>query len=79
MLIVNEIYFFLNLQSTDTMLQLNGLSNPVSVLVRKVYMEGIFKQATDSRYWELWNRQKLSSELDLKRRCILDLNQVNFG
>ncbi|KAK4408611.1 Nuclear pore complex protein [Sesamum angolense] len=45
------------------------------VLVRKVYMEGIFKQATDSRYWELWNRQKLSSEMELKRRRILELNQ----
>ncbi|KAI3461921.1 hypothetical protein Pfo_018584 [Paulownia fortunei] len=47
----------------------------VQVLVRKVYMEGIFKQATDSRYWELWNRQKLSSEMELKRRRILELNQ----
>ncbi|KAK6145015.1 hypothetical protein DH2020_021835 [Rehmannia glutinosa] len=49
--------------------------NAVSVLVRKEYMEGIFKQAKDSRYWELLNRQKLSSELELKRRRIVELNQ----
>ncbi|XP_051142716.1 nuclear pore complex protein NUP214 [Andrographis paniculata] len=47
----------------------------IQVSVRKVYVEAIFKQAKDSRYWELWNRQKLSSELELKQRRILQLNQ----
>lgn len=46
-------------------------------LARKIYMEGIVKQATDSRYWDLWDHQKLSSELELKRRHLLELNQVN--
>ncbi|KAK6145028.1 hypothetical protein DH2020_021848 [Rehmannia glutinosa] len=59
----------------DKTVQVNLLQNAVSVLVRKEYMEGIFKQAKDSRYWELLNRQKLSSELELKRRRILELNQ----
>lgn len=34
------------------------------------------KQASDSRYWDFWNCQKLSSELELKRRHILKMNQV---
>ncbi|GER50707.1 nuclear pore complex protein [Striga asiatica] len=51
------------------------LEKTVQVSVRKVYMEGVFKQATDSRYLELWNHQKLSSELELKQKRISDLNQ----
>ncbi|XVF78578.1 hypothetical protein PTKIN_Ptkin14bG0145700 [Pterospermum kingtungense] len=47
----------------------------VQVLARKLHIEGIVKQASDSRYWDLWNRQKLSSELELKQRRILKLNQ----
>lgn len=47
-----------------------------SVLARKIYMEGIVKQASDSRYWDFWSCQKLSSELELKRRHILKMNQV---
>lgn len=51
------------------------IDKTAQVLVRKVYLEGIFKLDADSRYWELWNRQNLSSELELKRRHVLDLNQ----
>ncbi|CAH9051123.1 unnamed protein product [Cuscuta europaea] len=46
------------------------------VLAKKVYMEGIFKQATDSRYLDMWSRQKLCSELYLKQVHINDMRKV---
>ncbi|XP_047966903.1 nuclear pore complex protein NUP214 isoform X2 [Salvia hispanica] len=51
------------------------LEKTVEVLARKLYMEGLFKQTTDRKYWEFWNRKKLSSELELKQRRISELNQ----
>nr|XP_023903530.1 nuclear pore complex protein NUP214-like [Quercus suber] len=53
----------------------NLLDKTVQVLARKIYMEGIVKQASDSRHWDLWNRQKLSSEHEMKRRHILQMSQ----
>ncbi|KAL5994998.1 hypothetical protein ACLOJK_025056 [Asimina triloba] len=47
----------------------------MQVLARKVYIEGIVKQASNSQYWDLWNRQKLSPEFELRRQEIIHINQ----
>ncbi|KAI3826581.1 hypothetical protein L1987_00629 [Smallanthus sonchifolius] len=43
------------------------LDKTVQVLARKIYIEAIVKQATDSQYLDIWNHQK--------RRHILEINQ----
>ncbi|KAL9687913.1 hypothetical protein QQ045_032322 [Rhodiola kirilowii] len=51
------------------------LSKTVQVLARKTYVEGIVKQTSDTHYWDLWDRQRLGYELDMKRGNIIKIHQ----
>ncbi|KAG9458538.1 hypothetical protein H6P81_003046 [Aristolochia fimbriata] len=50
--------------------------NTLQLLARKIYVDGLLKQATDKQYWELWNRQKLNPEFETKQRQIDSLHQT---
>lgn len=39
-------------------------------------MEGIVKQASNAEYWDIWNRQKLGPDFELKQQQILKADQV---
>ncbi|KAF0907579.1 hypothetical protein E2562_018386 [Oryza meyeriana var. granulata] len=45
------------------------------VSARQSYMKGIVNQSSDTQYWDIWNRQKLSPEFEVKRQNILKANQ----
>ncbi|XP_040382440.1 nuclear pore complex protein NUP214 [Oryza brachyantha] len=45
------------------------------VSARQAYMKGIVDQSSDTQYWDIWNRQKLSPEFEVKRQNILKANQ----
>uniref|UniRef100_A0A0D9X321 Nuclear pore complex protein NUP214 n=1 Tax=Leersia perrieri TaxID=77586 RepID=A0A0D9X321_9ORYZ len=45
------------------------------VSARQAYMKGIVNQSSDAQYWDIWNRQKLSPEFEVKRQNILKANQ----
>jgi nuclear pore complex protein Nup214 len=47
-----------------------------AVSARQAYMKGILSQSSDTQYWDIWNRQKLSPEFEAKRQNILKANQV---
>ncbi|KAL9233598.1 hypothetical protein vseg_008572 [Gypsophila vaccaria] len=51
------------------------LDKTVQVSARKTHMAGIVRQTTDGQYWDLWDRQKLSSELYQKQQTVLNLSQ----
>lgn len=39
-------------------------------------MEGVMKQASNAEYWDIWNRQKLGPDFELKQQQILKGDQV---
>ncbi|AQK59015.1 Nuclear pore complex protein NUP214, partial [Zea mays] len=45
------------------------------ISARQTYMKGIVSQSSDNQYWDIWNRQKLSPEFEVKRQNILRANQ----
>uniref|UniRef100_A0A7N0THU9 Nuclear pore complex protein NUP214 n=1 Tax=Kalanchoe fedtschenkoi TaxID=63787 RepID=A0A7N0THU9_KALFE len=51
------------------------LNKTVQVIARKTYTESIVKQSSDTQYWDLWDRQRLGSELEMKRRKIIKMHQ----
>ncbi|EPS63585.1 hypothetical protein M569_11196, partial [Genlisea aurea] len=52
------------------------LDKTVQVMTRKANIEGMLKQSTDGRYWDLWDRQKLSYQMELKRKSISEYEQL---
>ncbi|KAJ0978085.1 hypothetical protein J5N97_013559 [Dioscorea zingiberensis] len=58
------------------LLEIQQLQNKMlQVSTRQVYVEGLVKQASNDQYWDIWKRQKLSPELELKRQHIFDTYQ----
>ncbi|ONK62815.1 uncharacterized protein A4U43_C07F8420 [Asparagus officinalis] len=47
----------------------------LQVSARQGYMKGIVEQASNRKYWDIWNQQKLNPELEAKRQNILNANQ----
>ncbi|XP_072960427.1 nuclear pore complex protein NUP214 isoform X2 [Typha angustifolia] len=60
----------------EQLMKIQDLFNKkLQVSARKIYMQGIVRQASNSQYWDIWNRQKLNPEFELKRQHILKANQ----
>ncbi|XP_026661439.2 nuclear pore complex protein NUP214 isoform X2 [Phoenix dactylifera] len=58
------------------LMEIQELQNKMlQVSARQLYMEGIVRQASNGKYWDIWNQQKLSPEFELKRQQILNANQ----
>ncbi|XP_078437688.1 nuclear pore complex protein [Wolffia australiana] len=48
----------------------------MQVTARQVYIEELVKQASNGRYWDLWNSQKLGPEFEIKQQRISKLNHA---
>ncbi|KAK1280123.1 hypothetical protein QJS04_geneDACA015110 [Acorus gramineus] len=47
----------------------------VQVSAKQILFKGMVKQASDKQYWDMWSRQKLGPEFELKQQRILKLKQ----
>lgn len=47
-----------------------------SVEAWRIYTQSLAGQAADSRYQDLWSRRKLPPELDVKRKRVIQAEQV---
>ncbi|KAK1316234.1 hypothetical protein QJS10_CPA05g00642 [Acorus calamus] len=46
-----------------------------TVQAKQILFKGMVKQASDKQYWDMWSRQKLGPEFELKQQRILKLKQ----
>lgn len=74
--VLSEVSFVYRNKVENQLMEIQLLHNKMlEVSARQVYMKCIVQQASDNKYWDIWNSQKLSPEFEVKRLHISDLMQ----
>ncbi|KAK8918677.1 hypothetical protein KSP39_PZI021619 [Platanthera zijinensis] len=74
--VLSEVSFIYRNKVENQLMEIQLLHNKMlEVSARQVYVECIVQQASDHKYWDIWNSQKLSLEFEAKRLRISDLMQ----